>query len=76
MLSVMDKTQLRQRIIDHLKKVDGTKSLMGCVISAAVRNQWNFEMLVHLIKQEYRGCPDGMTECIGEEPMNLILAYN
>lgn len=76
MLSFMDKTQLRQRIIDHLKEVEVTKTRMGCVISAAIRHQWNFEMLIDLIKEEYRGCPSGMTKCIGEATMRLILSYN
>lgn len=71
-----DTDALRQKITDHLKEVDGTKTRMGCVISAAIRHQWNFEMLIDLIKEEYRGCPSGMTKCIGESTMRLILSYN
>lgn len=71
-----DADKLRERIIDYLKEVDGTKIRMGCVISAAIRHQWNFEMLMDLIKQEYQSCPDGIIKCIGEVPTRLILSYN
>lgn len=68
------KTKLRTKITNYLKEVDD-KSMMGCFIHAALNNQWNFDNLIEVMKEEYHYAPQDMTKCIGEIPMRLILQY-
>lgn len=70
----MSKADLRDKITNCLKEVDD-KSMMGCFIHAALKNDWNFENLIEVLKEEYNSAPADMTKCIGEVTIRLILEY-
>lgn len=69
-----DKLALRDKITNYLKEIDD-KSMMGCFIHAALKNDWNFENLIEVLKEEYNSAPADMTKCIGEVTIRLILEY-